>query len=113
MFADEVKSQALLIEKLKHKLASQNRHRFGVRSKRHDQLNLTIDKDEAIGEAAVRLTNAMVAANRHRDYDNVKRYFSRLGLRECVTNIGEILFVKWEAYRSFPVLISTHRSGNI
>jgi len=30
LLADEVKSQALLIEKLKHQLAGQTRHRFGV-----------------------------------------------------------------------------------
>ena len=52
LLADEVKSQALLIEKLKHQLAGQNRHRFGVRSKSLDQLNLTFEEDEAIAEAA-------------------------------------------------------------
>lgn len=50
--ADEVKSQALLIEKLKHQLAGPNRHRFGVRSESLDQLNLTFEEDEAIVEAA-------------------------------------------------------------
>lgn len=50
--ADEVKSQALLIEKLKHQLAGQNRHRFGIRSESLDQLNLTFEEDEAIAEAA-------------------------------------------------------------
>jgi transposase/uncharacterized protein (DUF1810 family) len=52
LLADEVKSQALLIEKLKHQLAGQNRHRFGVRSESLDQLNLTFEEDEAIAEAA-------------------------------------------------------------
>ena len=52
LLADEVKSQALLIEKLKHQLAGQNRHRFGVRSEILDQLNLTFEEDEAIAEAA-------------------------------------------------------------
>ena len=52
LLADEVKSQALLIEKLKHQLAGQNRHRFGVRSENLDQLNLTFEEDEAIAEAA-------------------------------------------------------------
>ncbi|WP_299593486.1 IS66 family transposase [uncultured Tateyamaria sp.] len=51
LLADEVKSQALLIEKLKHQLAGQNRHRFGVRSESLDQLNLTFAEDEAIAEA--------------------------------------------------------------
>ena len=52
LLADEVKSQALLIEKLKHQLAGQNRHRFGVRSESLDQLNLTFEEDEEISEAA-------------------------------------------------------------
>ena len=52
LLADEVKSQALLIEKLKHQLAGQNRHRFGVRSESLDQLNLTFEEDEVIAEAA-------------------------------------------------------------
>lgn len=52
LLADEVKSQALLIEKLRHQLAGQNRHRFGVRSESLDQLNLIFEEDEAIAEAA-------------------------------------------------------------
>ena len=52
LLADEVKSQALLIEKLKHQLAGQNRHRFGTRSESLEQLNLTFEEDEAIAEAA-------------------------------------------------------------
>lgn len=52
LLADEVKSQALPIEKLKHQLAGHNRHRFGVRSESLDQLNLTFEEDEAIAEAA-------------------------------------------------------------
>ena len=52
LLADEVKSQALLIEKLKHQLAGQNRHRFGVRSESLDQLNLTFEEDEEIAEVA-------------------------------------------------------------
>lgn len=52
LLADEVKSQALLIEKLKHQLAGQNRHRFGVRSESLDQLNLTFEEDEKIAAAA-------------------------------------------------------------
>jgi transposase len=57
LLADEVKSQALLIEKLKHQLAGQNRHRFGVSSESLDQLNLTFEEDEAIAEAATEQTN--------------------------------------------------------
>ena len=57
LLADEVKSQALMIEKLKHQLAGQNRHRFGVRSESLDQLNLTFEEDEAIAEAAEEQAN--------------------------------------------------------
>lgn len=52
LLADEVKSQALLIEKLQHQLAGQNRHRFGVRSESLDQLNLTFEEDEQVSAAA-------------------------------------------------------------
>ena len=52
LLADEVKSQALLIEKLKHQLAGQNRDRFDVRSESQDQLNQTFEEDGAIAEAA-------------------------------------------------------------
>ena len=52
LLADKVKSQALLIEKLKYQLAGENLHRFGLRSESLDQLNLTIEEDEEIAEAA-------------------------------------------------------------
>ena len=52
LLADEVKSQALMIEKLKHQLAGQNRRRFGVRSESLDQLSWSFEEDEAIAEAA-------------------------------------------------------------
>ncbi len=39
LLAAEVKSQALLIEKLKHQLAGHNRHRFGSKSESLDQLS--------------------------------------------------------------------------
>ena len=38
--AVEVKSQALMIEKLKHQLAGQNRHRFAFREPRALQFDL-------------------------------------------------------------------------
>ena len=46
LLADEVKSRALLIEKLRHRLAGQNRHRFGGRSESLDQLNPGFEEDE-------------------------------------------------------------------
>jgi len=52
LLAYQVRSQALMIKKLKHLLAGQNCHRFGVRSKSLDQPNLTFEEDEAIAEAA-------------------------------------------------------------
>ena len=49
--ASEVKSQALLIEKLKHQLAGMRRHRFGSSSEALDQLQLTLE-DEEVAQAA-------------------------------------------------------------
>ncbi len=49
--ASEVKSQALLIEKLKHQLAGMRRHRFGASSEALDQLQLTLE-DEEVARAA-------------------------------------------------------------
>jgi len=49
--ASEVKSQALLIEKLKHQLAGLRRHRFGASSEALDQLQLTLE-DEEVAQAA-------------------------------------------------------------
>jgi len=49
--ASEVKSQAVLIEKLKHQLAGMRQHRFGSRSEALDQLALTLE-DEEIATAA-------------------------------------------------------------
>ena len=47
----EVKSQALLIEKLRHQLNGSNRHRFGTKAEGMDQLHLCLD-DEEIGRAS-------------------------------------------------------------
>ena len=52
LLAGEVKSQALLIEKLKHELAGHKRQRFGSTSESLDQLRLSFAEDEAIAEAA-------------------------------------------------------------
>ena len=49
--ASEVKSQALLIEKLKHQLAGMRRHRFGASSEALDQLQLTLEEEE-VAQAA-------------------------------------------------------------
>ena len=52
LLADEVKALSLKAEQLRHQLAGQNRHRFGVRSESLDQLNLTFAEDEEIAGAA-------------------------------------------------------------
>jgi len=44
--ASEVKSQAVLIEKLKHQLAGMRQHRFGSRSEALDQLALMLEDEE-------------------------------------------------------------------
>ena len=49
--ASEVKSQALLIEKLKHQLAGMRQHRFGPRSEALDQLALTLEDEEIAASA--------------------------------------------------------------
>jgi transposase len=52
LLGNEVKSQALLIEKLRHQLVGHNRHRFGSTSESLDQLQMSFGEDEAIAEAA-------------------------------------------------------------
>ena len=87
LLADEVKSQALLIEKLKHQLAGQNRHRFGVRSESLDQLNLTFEEDEAIAEAATEQTKP---AQRPTE-DKTPRQHSRKPLPDHLDRHDEVL----------------------
>ena len=87
LLADEVKSQALLIEKLKHQLAGQNRHRFGVRSESLDQLNLTFEEDEAIAEAASEQTQPETPSAE----DNPPRQHSRKPLPDHLDRHDEVL----------------------
>ena len=49
--ASEVKSQAMLIEKLKHQLSGMRRHRFGSTSEAIDQLELALEEDEIAASA--------------------------------------------------------------
>jgi transposase len=51
LLSSEVKSQALLIEKLKHQLIGMRRHRFGASSEALDQLQLSLE-DEEVAQAA-------------------------------------------------------------
>jgi len=87
LLADEVKSQALLIEKLKHQLAGQNRHRFGVRSESLDQLNLAFEEDEAIAEAANELTQPETPSAE----DKSPRQHSRKPLPDHLDRHDEVL----------------------
>lgn len=87
LLADEVKSQALLIEKLKHQLAGQNRHRFGVRSESLDQLNLTFEEDEAITEAAYEQTQPETPSAE----DKTPRQHSRKPLPDHLDRHDEVL----------------------
>ena len=49
--ANEVKSQALVIEKLKHQLAGARQQRFGASSESLDQLQLKLEEEE-VAQAA-------------------------------------------------------------
>jgi transposase len=87
LLADEVKSQALLIEKLKHQLAGQKRHRFGVRSESLDQLNLTFEEDEAIAEAAEEQAQPLATTTE----DNAPRQHSRKPLPDHLDRHDQVL----------------------
>ncbi len=87
LLAAEVRSQALLIEKLQHQIAGQNRHRFGVRSESLDQLNLTFEEDEQISGAAE--DQAKPAANP--DDDKPARQHSRKPLPDHLDRHEEVL----------------------
>ena len=58
LLSSEVKSQALLIEKLKHQLAGLRRHRFGASSEALDQLLLSLE-DEEVAQAAESATTSV------------------------------------------------------
>ncbi|MEO0831358.1 MAG: IS66 family transposase, partial [Pseudomonadota bacterium] len=52
LLADEVKALSLKVEQLQHQLHGANRHRFGSKSEGLDQLNLDLQEDAEIVEAA-------------------------------------------------------------
>ncbi len=52
LLAAEVKSQALMIERLQHQLAGHNRHRFGSKSESLGQLRLFVQVGYASAAAA-------------------------------------------------------------
>ncbi len=49
--ASEVKSQAMLISKLKHQLSGMRRHRFGATSEAMDQLEFALEEEEIAASA--------------------------------------------------------------
>lgn len=51
MCEEEIKAQALMIQKLKHQLAGHRQHRFGQKSEGLDQLGLQLAEDEGIAAA--------------------------------------------------------------
>ncbi len=52
LLAAEVKTQALMIEKLQHQLHGANRHRFGSKSEGMEQLQLFAENEEVAKSAA-------------------------------------------------------------
>jgi len=52
LLVNEVKALSLKVEQLQHQLHGQNRHRFGSKSESLDQLNLDLQEDAEIAEAA-------------------------------------------------------------
>ncbi len=85
----EVKSQALMIEKLKHQLAGQNHHRFGIKSESADQLNLAFEEDEQIADAAVEAAQPIDKSAEEKP----KRQHSRKPLPEHLERHDEILSI--------------------
>ncbi|WP_120631585.1 IS66 family transposase [Ruegeria sp. EL01] len=87
LLAAEVKSQALLIEKLQHQLAGHNRHRFGSTSESLDQLNLTFEEDEQIGASA----QAQAGPTPEPEQDKQPRQHSRKPLPDHLDRHEEVL----------------------
>ena len=87
LLAAEVKSQALMIEKLQHQLAGHNRHRFGSKSESLDQLNLVFQEDEAIAEAA----GEQAAPTPKPEVDKPARQHSRKPLPDHLDRHEEVL----------------------
>ncbi|CUJ90554.1 Transposase [Ruegeria denitrificans] len=87
LLAAEVKSQALLIEKLQHQLAGHNRHRFGSKSESLDQLNLTFEEEEQIAASAKAQTDPVPAA----EEDKPPRQHSRKPLPDHLDRQDQVL----------------------
>ena len=64
LLAAEVKSQALMIEKLQHQLHGANRHRFGSKSESMEQLQLFQENTEIAVASAVPAASEEAAAEK-------------------------------------------------
>ena len=89
LLGNEVKSQALLIEKLKHQLAGHNRHRFGAKAEGLDQLRMTFAEDEAIAEAAAEQSVPDEPAPKPKRHHSRKPLPDHLDRRETVLSPRE------------------------
>ena len=83
--ATTVKSQALEIERLKHQLAGQLRHRFGAKSEASDQLNLQLRLEEEETAAAQATTPTI------EDASEPKEKPKRKPLPSALPRIEEVL----------------------
>ncbi len=88
LLANEVKSQALLIEKLKAQLSAHNKARFGPKGESLDQLALALVEDEEVGNAAeVQKTSP----DTNDDVNAAKRNHSRTPLPDHLDRQDEVL----------------------
>ena len=71
--ANEVKSQALMIEKLKHQLAGARQQRFGASSEALDQLQLKLEEEEVAQAAELSPTEDTEPATLSEAKDKPKR----------------------------------------
>ena len=87
--ATTVKSQALEIERLKHQLAGQLRHRFGAKSEASDQLNLQLRLEEEETAAAQATTPTIEDASEPKEKPKRKPLPSTLPRIEEVLTPGD------------------------
>ena len=91
----EVKSQALMIEKLKGQLASHNKARFGSKGESLEQLSLSLQEDEEVGAAAEEQNDQNTSADVKEGSDNrtrkSKRHHGRTPLPEHLERQEEVL----------------------
>ena len=60
----ELHDKDLMIEKLKHQLSSQNRHRFGTRSETLDQLELVLESEEIASAEDIAVENEPIKTSK-------------------------------------------------